>query len=231
MKPHMCAAVAGAVILCSAFSPVSAAAQAGTLTAAVSGIVPVPVGPLVDNRDVGAGGAVALRYAPAALSHFAMRLELSGLLPSTHDNGGTASSTTVVANGSSALFATAGPEFDVAAGSGHFYTTATAGAARIWASSSASSLSTPAFGPFDTMTDRQATNFAWSGGGGFVTGRSSVGIAGDFGLRYYDLGRATYVTSYPSFTFFPNIPIAGHTTIAHHRTTFLSPSIGLSWRP
>jgi hypothetical protein len=193
--------------------------------------VPVPIGPLVDNRNVGVGGELALRYAPTVLPNAALRLELSGLLPSSHDNGGTDQNTTLVANGSSALIAMAGPEFDVSSWGGHFYTTATAGAARIWATSAASSMATPAYGPFATVTGREATNFAWSGGGGFVTSRSSAGLAGEFGLRYYDLGRATYVTSYPAFIFGAGTPVAARATVGHHRTTFLAPSIGLSWRP
>ena len=231
MKAHLWASVAGTVMVCIGVTPTGAAAQAGTLTAAVAGVVPVPIGPLVDNRNVGVGGELALRYAPVAWPNAALRLELSGLLPSSHDNGGTNQNTTLVANGSSALIAMAGPEFDVASFSGHFYTTATAGAARIWATSAASSGPTPAYGPFATVTGVEATNFAWSGGGGFVTSRSSGGLAGDFGLRYYDLGRATYVTSYPAHIFFPDTPIAARATVGHHRTTLLAPSIGLSWRP
>jgi hypothetical protein len=223
--------LAGAVIVCIGVTPTGAGAQAGTLTAAVAGVVPVPIGPLVDNRNAGVGGELVLRYAPAAVPNAAVRLELSGLLPSSHDNGGTDQNTTLVANGSSALIAMAGPEFDVASLGGHFYTTATAGAARIWATSAASSLATPAYGPFATVTGREATNFAWSGGGGFVTSRSSAGLAGDFGLRYYDLGRATYVTSYPAFIFGAGTPVAARATVGHHRTTLLAPSIGLSWRP
>jgi hypothetical protein len=223
--------VAGVVMLYSGFTPANAGAQAGTLTAAVAGIVPVPIGPLVDNRNVGVGGELALRYAPTVLPNAALRLELSGLLPSSHDNGGTNQNTTLVANGSSALIAMAGPEFDVSSWGGHFYTTATAGAARIWATSAASSMATPAYGPFATVTGREATNFAWSGGGGFVTTRSSGGLAGDFGLRYYDLGRATYVTLYPSHIFGAGTLIAARETIGNHRTTLLAPSIGLSWRP
>jgi hypothetical protein len=230
----MCAAFGGAVILCSAFSPVGAGAQAGTLTAAVAGILPVPAGSLVGNRDVGIGGVVALRYAPAALQNVAVRLELSGLLPSSRVNS-PANESPVVANGSSELFATAGPEFDMASWGGHFYTMATVGAARIWSSSNASSPATPAGGlPFDITNTREEINFAWSGGAGFVTRRSSAGVAADFGLRYYDLGPATYVTTFPGGVglksgtegFFP-----GTTTVARHRVTFLAPSIGLSWRP
>jgi hypothetical protein len=231
MLPRLCVAVAGPAIICAVFAT-NASAQAGTLTAAVSGIVPVPIGPLVDNRNVGVGGQLALRYAPVAVPNAAVRLEVSGLLPSSHDNGGTNQNTTVVANGSSALIAMAGPEFDVASLGGHFYTTATAGGARIWATSAASSAPTPAYGPFATVTGREATNFAWSGGGGFVTSRSNAGLAGDFGLRYYDLGRATYVTSYPAFSFgAEQTPVAARSTVGHHRTTLLAPSIGLSWRP
>jgi hypothetical protein len=231
VKPHTCVALAGAVIVCSGVTAIGAGAQAGTLQAAVAGVVPVPIGPLVDNRNAGVGGELALRYAPAALPNAALRLELSGLLPSSHDNGGTNQNTTLVANGSSALIAMAGPEFDVASFGGHFYTTATAGAARIWATSAASSGPTPAYGPFATVTGVEATNFAWSGGGGFVTSRSSAGLAADFGLRYYDLGRATYVTSYPAFIFGAGTPVAARATVGHHRTTLLAPSIGLSWRP
>jgi hypothetical protein len=231
VKPYTCVALAGVVIVYAGVIPTVAGGQAGTLQAAVAGIVPVPIGPLVDNRNVGVGGEFALRYAPAALPNAALRLELSGLLPSSHDNGGTNQNTTLVANGSSALIAMAGPEFDVASLGGHFYAAATAGAARIWATSAASSGPTPAYGPFATVTGREATNFAWSGGGGFVTSRPTAGLAGDFGLRYYDLGRATYVTSYPAFIFGAGTPVAARATVGHHRTTLLAPSIGLSWRP
>jgi hypothetical protein len=233
MKHHMRAGIVGAVIVSSTVVAAIAHGQSGkpgTVTATISGIVPVPVGPLIDNRDAGVGLTAGLRYVPAALSHFASRLELSGLPASAHDNGAPNSSPTV-SNGSSALFATMGPELDIPAGNGHFYTTAMAGIAHIWASSSAISGATPDFGPYYTFTERQATNIAWGGGAGFVTARSSSGLAGEIGLRYYDLGRATYVTSYPSVTFFPDFVTKAYSTTGHHRTTFLAPSIGLSWHP
>ncbi len=215
MKPHMCAAAAGAVILCGAFAPRDAGAQAGTLTAAVSGIVAVPVGQLLDNRDVGPGASVGVRYVPTSLADVAIRLDLSGLPASSH------TISPFVSNGSSELFATAGPEFDLPAWNGHIYTTATAGAARIWTSSTAPVPLPPGGIPSSRIppssTTGGGTNFAWSGGAGFVTGRSSAGIAGDFGLRYYDLGSAAYVNTYAA--------------VEHHRTTFLAPSIGLNWRP
>ena len=145
------------------------AAGSGVVAVMISGAVPVPVGPLVDNRNVGVGGIAGLRYAPAASSPFAIRLEVSGLFPSSHDNG-LPNVTPHVTNGSSAVFATTGPELDIPAASGRFYATAAAGVAHIWASSSASnSVNTPLFGPFSTLTTRQATNFAWGGGGGFIT--------------------------------------------------------------
>jgi hypothetical protein len=232
MKRHVCAAVAGTVILGSGFSPLSAGAQAGTLTAAVSGIAAVPIGPLIGNRGVGGGAAFGLRYAPASLPNVAMRLELSGLWPSSRVISSPADESAIVANGSSTLSLMAGPEFDVPIAGGHVYTTATAGAAHLWATSSASSAPTPAFGPFNTTTDRQATNFAWSGGGGFMTRRSSTGVAGVLAIQYYDLGRATYVTSYPAqYITFNNTTTAASSTVAHHRVTFLAPTIGLSWRP
>jgi hypothetical protein len=233
MTPRMCAAVAGVVVFCGAFSSVSAGAQApqaGTLTAAVSGIVAVPTGALIGSRGVGGGGAFALRYAPTAWPDVAVRIELSGLWPSSRDNNPPDESP-VTANGNSTLSVLAGPEYDVPVLGGRFYASAAAGAAHIWATSSASSAPTPAYGPFNTTTDRQATNFAWSGGGGYMTGRSSSGVAGIFGVRYYDLGQATYVTTIPSLTFFPDTPIPAHSTVARHRVTFVAPSIGLSWRP
>lgn len=233
MRPGMCAAVAGPVLLCSLFSSGSTGAQvaqAGTLTAAISGIVAVPTGALIGNRGISGGGAIAFRYAPTALSDVAMRVELSGLWPSSRDNNPPDEST-VTANGNSTLSLLAGPEFERAALGGHFYATVTAGAAHIWATSSASSAPTPAYGPFNTTTGRQATNFAWSSGGAFMTRRSSAGVAGIFGVQYYDLGQATYVTTIPRLTFFPDTPIPAHSTSAHHRVTFVAPSIGLSWRP
>ncbi len=160
MRPRMCAAVAGPVFLCSLVSSNSAGAQvaqAGTVTAAISGIVAVPTGALIGNRGVSGGGAIAFRYAPTALSDVAMRVELSGLWPSSRDNNPPDQST-VTANGSSTLSLLAGPELERAALGGHFYATVTAGAAHIWATSSASSLPTPAYGPFNTTTGRQATN-------------------------------------------------------------------------
>jgi hypothetical protein len=232
MMPRLCAAVTGAVIVYGGLAPVGAGAQAGTLTAAVSGIVPIPVGSLVHNRGVGGGGALALRFGPATLPDVAVRLELSGLLPASTVNSPSDQSP-VVANGSNAVIAMAGPEFDVPSWGGHFYTTGTAGAARIWSSSHAVAGATPGGGePFSTMTTRVGTNFAWSGGGGYVTRRTRGGIAGDFGLRYSDLGDATYVTSYPGGTFGINSTVyPGASTVARHRVTFLAPSLGLSWRP
>src|SRR5665213_362606 len=101
-------------MLCSGFSSVGAHAQAGRLTAAVSGIAAVPVGPLVDNRDAGPGAAVGFRNASVGLPSAAIRLDLAGLLASRNETG-------IVSNGSSELFATAGPEFDLPAWSGHIY--------------------------------------------------------------------------------------------------------------
>ncbi len=233
MSRYLRAVVAGGAIASSIMSAATTNAQpapSGVVTATISGIVPVPLGPLKDNRDVGFGGTAGVRYAPAASSHFAIRLEVSGLLPSTHDNG-RPNVTPHVMNGSSALFATVGPEFDIPAASGHFYTTASAGVAHIWASSSASNDGfTPAFGPYYTLTNRQTTNFAWGGGAGFVTPRSGFGLACDVGLRYYDVGRATYSTLYPGGSSLPGIVAQPYSTIGHHRTTFLAPSVGLSWR-
>ncbi len=89
----------------------------------------------------------------------------------------------------------------------------------------------PRFGPYHTLTSRQTTNFAWGGGAGSVTPRSSVGLACNlYGVRYYDVGRATYSTLYPGGSSLPGIVAQPYSTIGHHRTTFLAPSVGLSWR-
>ncbi len=235
MKRSAYAAVLGAAIASNVMLAAITDAQparSGVVTATFSGIVPVPVGPLVDNRDVGIGGVAGIRYAVAPSSPFAMRLELAGLLPSSHDNG-LPNATPHIINGSSALFGTVGPEFDIPAMSGHFYTTAAAGVAHIWASSSASNPgTTPEFGPYSTLTKRQATNFAWAAGGGFVTVRSHSGFAGDISLRYYDLGRATYATLYPGGSFpLSSVVTKPYATIGRHQTTLVAPSIGLSWIP
>ena len=99
MLPRLCVAVAGPAIICSLFSPTNASAQAGTLTAAVSGFVEVPAGPVTNNQSVDGGGAIALRYAPNALPQAAVRFELSGLVPSRHDKSGPDSPAAEDANG------------------------------------------------------------------------------------------------------------------------------------
>ncbi len=136
MSLHMSVLVAGAVMLSGGLVPSSGGAQAGPLSAVVSGLVPIPVGPLVNNRSVGAGGTAALRYSPETVSWLGIRFELSGLPSSSHDPGGDAESEGKIETGTSTLFATAGPEFDIPAGRGHFYTTATGGVARLWEASS-----------------------------------------------------------------------------------------------
>jgi hypothetical protein len=213
MLPRLCVAVAGPAIICGVFDPTNASGQAGTLTAAVSGIVAAPVGQPIDTRNVGPGASVGVRYVPTSLTGVAIRLDLAGLPASVH---------TVffgTTNGSSELFATAGPEFSLPVWNGHIYTLATAGVARIWTSSTTPFPELPA-GVSPSTGPRPiagGTDFAWSGGAGFVTARSSFGIAGDFGLRYYDLGSSAYV--------------ANGYDVEHLRTTFLAPSIGLNWRP
>jgi hypothetical protein len=78
--------VVGAAIALSIMVPAVTAAQgagSGVVAVTISGTVPVPVGQLVDNRNVGVGGIGGLRYAPAASSPFAIRPEVAGLLPSS----------------------------------------------------------------------------------------------------------------------------------------------------
>jgi hypothetical protein len=234
MNLHMSVLVVGAVILSSGLVPSAGGAQAAPLSAAVSGLVPIPVGPLINNRSVGVGATAALRYAPATVSWLCIRFELSGLPSSSHDPGGDAQLDEKIENGTSALFATAGPEFDIPAGRGHFYTTATGGAARLWESSSRRILgATPGGINGSAAASGRATNFAWSGGGGFVmplsSGRSPV--SADFGVRYYDLGDVTYTTPYAATSLpSPNPPTIPPPTIRHHQATMIAPSIGLTWR-
>src|SRR5579862_7966545 len=232
MKDLISTVGVGAVLASSVMLAAIADAQSpqpGQVAATISGIAPVPVGPLIDNRDVGIGGSAGLRYAPTTAAPLAIRVELSGLLPSSHDRGGP-SVATQVTNGSSAIFAAGGPEFDIPAMSGHFYTTAAAGIAHIWGSSSASnSTDTPLFGAFYTLTTRQVTNFAWGAGGGFITPRSRSGFAGDISVHYDDLGRATYTTSYPSLaTGQGTVMTKAYATTGRHRVTFVAPTLGVS---
>jgi hypothetical protein len=208
MLPRLCVAVAGPAIICSLFSPTNARSQAGTFTASVSGIAAVPVGQIEDNRYTVASASVGFSYVPTALADVAIRLDLSGL-PGTDRT-----LAPMFSHASSALFATVGPEFDLPAWTGHVYTVASAGVARIWTATTAPIPDCPDSCPRATGTPG-GTDFAWSGGAGFVTPRSSFGMAGDAGLRYYDLGRATYISG---------------SYVAHLRTTFLAPSIGVSWR-
>jgi hypothetical protein len=214
MLPRLCVAVAGPAIICGLFSPTNASAQAGTLTAAVSGIAAVPLGQTVDNRLTKAGASGGVRYVPASLADVAIRLDLAWLPTSVR------TLSPMYSYGSGAVLATAGPEFDLPAWNGHLYTVASAGVARIWTSMTQPFLSVPAGShPYTGPTGGTpgATTFAWSGGAGYVTPRSIAGIAADVGVRYYDLGYAAYVNPY----FAPE----------HHRTTFLAPSVGFNWRP
>jgi hypothetical protein len=233
MSLHTSVLVVGAVILSSGLVPSTGGAQPAPLSAAVAGLVPIPVGPLINNRSVGAGGTAALRYAPATVSWLGIRFELSGLPSSSHDPGGDPGLDGRIENETSALFATAGPEFDIPAGPGHFYTTATAGVARLWESSSRFFEVTPGGINGYAVASGRATNFAWSGGGGFVmplsSGRSPV--SADFSVRYYDLGGVTYTTPYPIMSI-PGSgpPIKPSPTISHRQATMIAPSIGLAWR-
>jgi hypothetical protein len=232
MSLHTSVLVIGAAILSSGLVPSTGGAQAGPVSAAVSGLVPIPVGSLINNRSVGVGAAAALRYAPAAVSWLGIRVELSGLPSSSHDPGGDPNFTGVVENGTSALFATAGPEFDIPAGPGHFYTIATGGAARLWESSVRRFDGGPE-GPVSALASGRATNFAWSGGGGFVMPLSSGSspVSADFGVRYYDLGGVTYTTPYPNTSLpSPNPPPLPPPTVRRHQATMIAPSIGLTWR-
>jgi hypothetical protein len=233
MSLHMSVLVVGAVILSSGLVPSAGGAQAAPLSAAVSGLVPIPVGPLINNRSVGVGATAALRYSPSTVSWLGIRLELSGLPSSSHDPGGDPNFTGVVKNGTSALSATAGPEFDIPAGRGHFYTTATGGVARLWESSVRRFDGGPE-GPVSALASGRATNFAWSGGGGFVVPLSSglrSPVSADFGVRYYDLGGVTYTTPYPNISLpSPNPPTLPPPTIRRHQATLITPSIGLTWR-
>jgi hypothetical protein len=233
MNLHMSVLVVGAVILSSGLVPSAGGAQAGPLSAAVSGLVPIPVGPLINNRSVGVGATAALRYAPATVSWLGIRFELSGLPSSSHDPGGDPGPNGRIENETSALFATAGPEFDIPAGRGHFYTTATGGVARLWESSARRFEVTPGGINGSALASGRATNFAWSGGGGFVmplsSGRSPV--SADFGVRYYDLGGVTYTTPFVNTSLpTPNPPPLPPPMVRRHQATMIAPSIGLTWR-
>ena len=232
MSLHTSVLVVGAVILSSGLVPSSGGAQAGPLSADVSGLVPIPVGPLINNRSVSVGATVALRYTPATVSWLGIRFEVSGLPSSSHDPGGNPDFDGRVENETSALFATAGPEFDIPAGRGHFYTTATGGVARLWESSARRYGGGPE-GPASVLVSGRATNFAWSGGGGFVMPLSSGGspVSADFGVRYYDLGDVTYTTPFLNTSLpTPNPPPLPPPSIRRHQTTMITPSIGLTWR-
>jgi hypothetical protein len=58
MSLHTSVLVVGAVILSSGLVPSAGGAQAGPLSAAVSGLVPIPVGPLATNFAWSGGGFV-----------------------------------------------------------------------------------------------------------------------------------------------------------------------------
>ncbi len=191
--------------------------------------MPFPVGPLINNRSVSVGATVALRYTPATASWLGIRFELSGLPSSSHDPGGNPDFDGRVENETSTLFATAGPEFDIPAGRGHFYTTATGGVARLWESSARRYDGGPE-GPASVLVSGRATNFAWSGGGGFVMLLSSP-LSADFGVRYYDLGGVTYTTPFLNTSLpTPHPPPLPPPSIRRHQTTMITPSIGLTWR-
>jgi hypothetical protein len=231
MSLHTSVLVVGAVILSSGLVPSTGGAQPAPLSAAVAGLVPIPVGPLINNRSVGVGATAALRYTPTTVPWLGIRFELSGLPSSSHDPGGDPNFTGVVKNGTSTLFATAGPEFDIPAGSGHFYTTATGGVARLWEASVRRFDGGPE-GPVSALASGRATNFAWTGGGGFVMPLwSGSAVSADFGVRYYDLGGVTYTTPYPNTSLpSPNPPAIPPPTIRRHQATMIAPSIGLTWR-
>jgi hypothetical protein len=186
-------------ILWSALASGVAGAQPGPVSAGVSVLASVPVGPLIGNRSAGAGAAASLRYVLPGLPSLAIRVEAAGLPTSSQANNAPDNAINMITNGSSALLAGIGPQWSVAVDQSRAYTTATAGIARVWATSALlpDNGAERSIGP-PSVTRARATNFAWSAGGGIVmplsSGRSRTAI--DIGLRYYDLGRATYTTDY-----------------------------------
>lgn len=160
MMLRLCVAVAGPAIICGVFGPTNASAQAGTVTAAVSGIAAVPLDQLIDNRYTGPGVSAGVRYVPTVVAPFAIRLDAAWMPASVRTLGFS------YAHGSSELVATAGPEFDLPAWNGHLYTVATAGVARIWTSMTSFPLDLPAgVPPYTGPTGGTpgGTNVAWSG--------------------------------------------------------------------
>jgi hypothetical protein len=228
----MRASVVGALVVCSALVPGVGGAQAVPVGLGVTGLVAVPAGPLARLRNTNVGVSALARYQVPALPWLAVRAEIAAL-PSTSQvvpSGPCPCSSVSMTTGSSVVLAGIGPEFSMRVGGVRAYTTATAGVARVWATSVLAQGFTPAGGlPFSRSTGSQATNFAWSGGGGIAvplsSGRTATTL--DLGLRYYDVGAAAY--KIPRYI----APSGGGSpfTTVRHGTTFVAPSVGVVLRP
>ncbi len=228
-----------AAVLASAYAAATARAQSVPVSGAVSALAAIPVGPLIGNRGSGIGATASLRFAFPGISFLAIGVEGGGLANSAHTNPASSEVPTIVTNGSSAMIAGIGPRLSLPVAGGRVYLTGTAGIARLWASSVVDPLpaSQTQYGLSASNATTNSTNFAWSGGGGIVMPLPGIGAraAVDLGVRYYDLGSATYARPYIPYTVqlisgaegvFPEaIPVTSHA-----RTTIVAPSAGIVLR-
>jgi hypothetical protein len=228
-----------ATLLASAYAAAAVHGQSAPVRAAVSALAAIPVGPLIDNRGSGAGATASLRYAFPGIPFLGISAEIGGLAKSVHTNSAMGDIPAIVTNGSSALIAGIGPRLSLPVGGGRVYLTGTAGIARLWASSFVNPLpaSQEQYDISASNITTLTTNFAWSGGGGVVMpipGTSSR-AAVDLGVRYYDLGTATYARPYTPYT--PQL-ISGAEGVfpetvavsSRARATIVAPSAGIVLR-
>jgi hypothetical protein len=220
----------------SAGSPMGA--QTAPVSGAISALAAIPVGPLVGNQGFAVGANASAQYTLPSTPFVAISAEVGGLPKSAHTTVNNGAIPFDITNGSNAMIAGVGPRVSFPVGGGHVYVTGTAGIARLWASTAFVPRDPSAFGVNTSNITTPTTNFAWSGGAGVVLPlpgtRARAGL--DLGVRYYNLGVATYAVPYIPFTallvsgangVFPD-PDPPETR--HARVTIVAPSAGIVLR-
>jgi hypothetical protein len=213
-----------------------ARAQTAPFSGTISAVAAMPVGPLVGNRGSGVGATAAVGYGIPGVPALAIGAEVSGLAKEDHTNQNRGAVPYYITNGSSAVLAGIGPRLSIPAGDTHFYVTGVVGVARLWASSTLNPEEVQQYssGPLNVTTS--TTNVMWSGGSGVMMPLpgTHTRASADIGIRYYDLGIATYASRYTAAALVSGangvFPLVLAPQNVRARTTILAPSVGITLR-
>jgi hypothetical protein len=213
----------------------AARAQTAPLSGTISAVAAIPVGPLVGNRGSGVGATAAIEYEIPGIPALAISAEVSGLAKAAHTNLNQAAVPNYTTNGSSAVLAGIGPRLSIPAGDTHFYVTGVVGVARLWATSTLHPVDEEQYNTSPSSITTGTSNFMWAGGGGVVVPfpGTHTRASANIGVRYYDLGIATYAVRYSGAVLvggangvFPQL----EPQTARARATILAPSVGITLR-